>query len=245
MAAALSGALLLCWLPMAVAVVRTEVCGQRPLVDTFGSRIIGGHDALPGAWPWQASLQYFSSDYSYRHLCGGSLIHNTWVITAAHCVVKKRNPRYWRAVFGINSILHPAKTRKISGIKQISVHASFDGTTMDNDIALLELANSVTYTDYILPVCLATSKLPTDPLAQCFISGWGTTTAKGEKSVILQEAQIEIIPTSLCNSPGWYNGIITGNMLCAGYESGGIDTCQNKRKQNKETANQRKDFEKV
>ncbi|XP_075055392.1 transmembrane protease serine 12 [Mixophyes fleayi] len=225
MDAALSGALFLWWVEM-VLPVRMEVCGQRPLIDTLGSRIIGGHESLPGAWPWQVSLQFFSSGYRYTHLCGGSLIHNIWVITAAHCVVKRRNPRYWRAVFGINSILHAAKTRRISGIRQISVHANFDVTTMDNDVALLELSSSISYTDYIQPVCLATRALPVDPLTQCFITGWGTTTPGGEISVILQEAQIYVIPTSICNSPGWYNGIITGNMLCAGYESGGIDTCQ-------------------
>ncbi|XP_069826380.1 transmembrane protease serine 12 [Dendropsophus ebraccatus] len=225
MHAILRGAYLL-WLAKVILGTETEVCGQRPLVDTLGSRIIGGHDALPGAWPWQASLQYFRFGYGYKHSCGGTLIHKRWVMTAAHCFKEKRNPRYWRAVFGVIDILNPENTKQICEIKKIIIHRNFDQQTMNNDLALLELVNPVTYTDYILPVCLATQELQVDPLSQCFISGWGTTSAGGETANILQEAEIDRIPTSLCNSSGWYNGLLTGNMICAGFEDGGIDTCQ-------------------
>lgn len=51
-----------------------------------GSRIIGGRDAPLGAWPWQVSLQVFVSGIGYRHICGGSLINNNSVLTAAHCI---------------------------------------------------------------------------------------------------------------------------------------------------------------
>ncbi|KAM9319910.1 transmembrane protease serine 12 [Gastrophryne carolinensis] len=217
-------ALLLCWGEMILA-NNINACGQRPLVDTLGSRIIGGRDALPGAWPWQASLQYVVPN-GYKHLCGGSLIGHTWVITAAHCIKGKRNPTFWRAVFGINSISDPSPTRKISAVTGIYVHVNFNYITMDNDIALMQLESSITYTDYIQPVCLATRELPIDSMTQCFITGWGTTAPGGEASDILQEAQIDIIPSSLCNSHGWYNGLISSNMICAGYEGGGIDTCQ-------------------
>ena len=55
-----------------------SVCGRAPL----NTKIVGGVDAAPGTWPWQASLQRPSSP---PHFCGGSLINNLWVLTAAHC----------------------------------------------------------------------------------------------------------------------------------------------------------------
>ena len=54
------------------------------LVPALSARlpyIVGGHDSTPGKWPWQASLQYYSS-----HYFGASLISNRWLVTAAHCV---------------------------------------------------------------------------------------------------------------------------------------------------------------
>lgn len=70
-------------------------CGTRPVVDeiTTGTRIIGGHDAQLGAWPWQVSLQVYHFGVGYVHVCGGSLINHNSVLTAAHCVKR------WTYVF--------------------------------------------------------------------------------------------------------------------------------------------------
>lgn len=61
-------------------------CGERVLVDMIsGPRIVGGHDAQLGAWPWQVSLQVYQYGVGFKHLCGGSLIDEYSVLTAAHC----------------------------------------------------------------------------------------------------------------------------------------------------------------
>lgn len=51
-----------------------------------GIRIVGGHDAMLGAWPWQISLQVYAIGLGYVHVCGGSLINTIIVLTAAHCI---------------------------------------------------------------------------------------------------------------------------------------------------------------
>ncbi|KAM9457474.1 testisin-like [Clarias gariepinus] len=58
-----------------------DVCGKAKL----NTKIVGGQDAVPGSWPWQVSLQVFGS-----HFCGGSLINNRWVLSAAHCFAGPR-----------------------------------------------------------------------------------------------------------------------------------------------------------
>ena len=50
------------------------------------NRVIGGSEAVPGSWPWQASLQQWSGvSWGHIHICGGTLINHQWVLSAAHC----------------------------------------------------------------------------------------------------------------------------------------------------------------
>ncbi|XP_029452689.1 transmembrane protease serine 12-like [Rhinatrema bivittatum] len=204
-----------------------EVCGERPLVDmSTGSRIVGGHDALPGAWPWQVSLQVFDHLNGYRHYCGGTLISNNWVLTAAHCFITKRNSGHWRAVFGLHNMFYRSQVTEVRLINGIIINKNYVAENMDNDIALLELKQPVAFNSYIQPICLPNNTVEDMDLSGCFITGWGTTSHGGPSAIILQEAQVNILANSLCNMSGWYDGILTFNMLCAGYEGGQIDSCQ-------------------
>nr|XP_033791767.1 transmembrane protease serine 12 isoform X2 [Geotrypetes seraphini] len=204
----------------------TAECGIRPIRGIPDSRIVGGQNAKPGAWPWQVSLQYLILSSGYIHLCGGTVINNSWVLTAAHCFLERTYPLRWRAVFGIVNLRQRTRSVKIKRIKRIIVNPKYSNLTMDNDITLLQLKSPVTYSDYIQPICLQHNFTDINLDKQCFVSGWGSRSHGGQESQILQEAQLKILPFTVCNKTGWYNGMLTSNMICAGYETGGIDTCQ-------------------
>uniref|UniRef100_A0ABM5FNM6 Transmembrane protease serine 12 isoform X1 n=1 Tax=Pogona vitticeps TaxID=103695 RepID=A0ABM5FNM6_9SAUR len=208
--------------------IATEECGTRPIVNDVeeGSRIIGGHDAQLGAWPWQVSLQVFFRSVGYRHICGGSLINNNSVLTAAHCIRNYVNPDIWRAVIGLHNLYKAHSYTAKYQIRAIVVHSDFEFGTFDNDIALFKLIKSVKYNDFIQPVCLPNTYLHLTAKIPCFISGWGRTTESGKGEQILQEGQVDIIPLNVCNRYDWYAGTISWNMICAGSASGRVDSCQ-------------------
>ncbi|XP_025030784.1 transmembrane protease serine 12-like [Python bivittatus] len=205
-------------------------CGTRPLMDesTVGSRIIGGHDAELGAWPWQVSLQIHYSDGAYRHICAGALINNNSVLTAAHCIKNYVNPNMWKAVVGLHHLYKHLPYTTVYHVKYIIIHSDFEFGTFENDVALFRLTQLVKYNGYVQPICLpdAAHFQINKHKNPCYISGWGSTKEKGKGKHILQEAQVDIIPLQICNSYDWYAGTVSLNMICAGSESGHVDSCQ-------------------
>lgn len=139
-----------------------------------------------------------------------------------------KDPYYWRVVIGLHDISRPERHTVKHSVREIIVHSEFRIETFENDIALFKLYKSVSYNDYIQPICLpfVHIHLNINNQTKCFISGWGSISEKGEGSPILQEAQVDIIPSDICNGFEWYEGMVNNNMFCAGFESGGIDSCQ-------------------
>ncbi|XP_053231092.1 transmembrane protease serine 12-like isoform X1 [Podarcis raffonei] len=207
----------------------SEDCGTRPLMGetTVWNRIVGGRDAEPGAWPWQVSLQVYRFGTGYHHVCGGSVINNYSVLTAAHCIKKWTDPAFWRVVFGLHHLYNYESSTVKRHVRAIVMHSGFKRSTYENDVALFKLKRPISYSDYIQPICLpnSTTQLVADE-NPCFISGWGNTEEKVRGKFILQEAQVDVIPLYICNRYDWYAGVVSWNMLCAGSETGHVDSCQ-------------------
>lgn len=70
---------------MFCAFARLE-CGTAPLNTIKEEKIVGGVNATAGSWPWQASIHLQVLNLRV-HICGGTLINDQWVMTAAHCIV--------------------------------------------------------------------------------------------------------------------------------------------------------------
>ncbi|XP_061222700.1 enteropeptidase [Neopsephotus bourkii] len=197
-------------------------CGKYLVTQSYGTRIVGGSDARREAWPWIVSLHFNS-----RPVCGASLVNDEWLVTAAHCVYGRQlKPSQWKAVLGLydqSDMTQPSTV--VQNIDQIIINPHYMKSTKDSDIALMHLQYEVQYTDYIQPICLPEKNQQFLPGINCSIAGWGTVMSEGPTSDVLQEAEVPLISNEKCQQQmPEYN--ITNNMICAGYDKGGVDSCQ-------------------
>uniref|UniRef100_UPI003AAEF9CF chymotrypsin-like protease CTRL-1 n=1 Tax=Centroberyx gerrardi TaxID=166262 RepID=UPI003AAEF9CF len=188
------------------------VCGQASL----NTRIVGGQDAPPGSWPWQASIHG-----SFGHFCGGSLINNQWVLTAAHCILGDVNSTV--VYLGRQTQEGPNPNEVYRRVERAVCHPHYDDSSLDNDICLLELESPVNFTDYISPVCLAASNSSFHNGTESWVTGWGLN-GTNDRPEMLQEVNVPIVGNRQCNC--YYDSSITENMICAGLKEGGKDSCQ-------------------
>lgn len=189
------------------------------------NRIVGGQDAEPGEWPWQVSVHYnpFRS-----HICGGTLIHKQWVMTAAHCILNPSANR-WTLYMGRLNQVGPNVNEVSRTLSQdVIVHPDYNATAITNDIALMKLSSPVNFTDFIRPICLAGNGSEFTNSISCWSTGWGRIRANVSLTGLqtLQEVEIPVVENDRCSRD--YAGIrninIIASMVCAGVEGKGA--CQ-------------------
>uniref|UniRef100_A0A8C4UIP1 matriptase n=1 Tax=Falco tinnunculus TaxID=100819 RepID=A0A8C4UIP1_FALTI len=199
-------------------------CGIRSYIRK--SRIVGGQNSDVGEWPWQVSLHVKGQG----HICGASLISESWLVSAAHCFLQLQGIRYsepslWTAYLGLtdqgNRNGANVQTRKI---KRIISHSYFNDYTYDYDIAVVELQTPVTFSSVVQPICLpdATHNFPVGK--DLWVTGWGATMEGGSGASVLQKAEIRLINQTVCNE--LLTDQLTPRMMCVGILTGGVDACQ-------------------
>lgn len=187
-------------------------------------RIVGGNevDALR-KWPWQIGLV----KYGYYIICGGTIISDRWILTAAHCIVNqttcelKNNLDSFRVVVGDHNQLETTdddKNTKKYSIKNFIRHHNYNCTTCDYDFALLELTEAIPFNNVIRPICLPQGDSKTYEGQNGTSIGWGKVTLNDDDlpSSFLQEIEVPILANDKCGD--WDASTITDNMLCAGGE---------------------------
>jgi secreted trypsin-like serine protease len=186
---------------------------QEPM-RPFNRRIVGGQKVDIKQYPWQVALQFKGNFF-----CGGSIIGDRWVLTAAHCFKLSARGGDWRAKAGATNY---ATAGTWVEIERVFVHEKYNPTTYENDIALIRLK---------LPPAGSKIRLvdpsATLPVRQPLeVTGWGATAEDGSGSKDLLKASVPYVETAVCNDVAAYKGRVRPAMMCAGYQEGGVDSCQ-------------------
>ncbi|KFB35722.1 AGAP009966-PA-like protein [Anopheles sinensis] len=185
-------------------------------------RIVGGVPVDIRDFPYQVSLR------RGRHFCGGSIIDERWILTAAHCTRSMSASNLWIHV-GSAHVNEGGQSIKVRRILQHPKQNSWS----DYDFSLLELDRTLNFSDSVQPVVLRRPPKEGDSESQplpdgtpCKVSGWGNTHNPDESALVLRAATVPLANHQRCSEVYEGFGSVTESMICAGYEEGGKDSCQ-------------------
>ncbi|XP_043234308.1 transmembrane protease serine 12-like isoform X2 [Amphibalanus amphitrite] len=196
-------------------------CG-RP--GTANSRIVNGLETSRNEFPWIVAIRKRTSPMATipnLPYCAGSLVSDSFVATAAHCLANLRSPTQWEmseVVLGMHYARSSPPEVQVRGIKRAVMKVQYRNENKDSDIALIELDRPVNISAVIYPICL-----PYDlkfPVADPWVvtAGWGRTSYRGRQSEVLMKSKwMEMIRHDHCAAATKYRerpGLLTERMLC-------------------------------
>ncbi|KAM8873603.1 granzyme E-like [Spinachia spinachia] len=158
--------------------------------------IIGGHEVAPHARPYMVLLQRIT-DAGAHFRCGGLLVSEDFVMTAAHCHAKSI-----RVLLGVHDV--DSKPEQAVLVAQAFLHEDYNDTDFRNDIMLLKLSSKAIFNQNVAPIALA-DEGDVAGLKSCLVPGWGKTkrTSDGMSS-LLMEVKVDLISYSPCEENNFY-----------------------------------------
>uniref|UniRef100_A0A3Q1M2A8 Complement factor I n=1 Tax=Bos taurus TaxID=9913 RepID=A0A3Q1M2A8_BOVIN len=195
-------------------------CGVKNNMHIRRKRVVGGKPAKMGEFPWQMAIKEGDKIH-----CGGIYIGGCWILTAAHCVRISRMHRYqiWTS---FTDWLRPGFQTVVHSVNRIIIHENYNGTTYQNDIALIEMKKRPNEKECVLsksiPACVPWSPYLFQPNDKCIVSGWGRE-KDNQKVYSLRWGEVHLINNCSEFYPGRY---FEKEMQCAGTDDGSIDACK-------------------
>lgn len=193
-------------------------------IDKPSLRIVGGTSVSIQDYPWQVFIR--AGDY----LCGGSIIADKWVLTAAHCLFDEENNLIpddeISFLAGAERPFDSIPDGVMNEVKYSVIHEDYDPVDFENDLALLRTENIIEH-PFARPLNLVTEEEIdagiTDPGNEAIITGWGLTSVEPlQFPESLQELELPIVSIPLAETV-W--GPIPDNFLMAGFLNGAGDAC--------------------
>ncbi|XP_030749031.1 brachyurin-like [Sitophilus oryzae] len=173
----------------------------------LSKRIIGGNVATANQFPYQVALFVYEGNTVY--FCGGSLITDSWVLTAAHCI---DSASYVIAALGSHDLSSTESSRIVLNSSKFIIHEDWDESLLQNDVALIQLPESVTINQQISTIKLAEGTNTYDSLMSICL-GWGIT-IYGSTSNVLRYVDLEVITNEKCSAYRDYSGYIVDTHIC-------------------------------
>lgn len=179
--------------------------------------IVGGKAATKSFYPWQAAI-YYDDEF----LCGGSLVDNQHIVTAAHCFKHlSTDLSLYRVVLGDHNRDSDEGTEEERGVKKIVQHELYETNADTHDIAIMKLDRSVVFGTDINAICLPKENEVLQAGTKCFLSGWGKIRNDGDSVALLQHVSLPIGDRRHCQQRNTFNNhVINDRMICAGYNDG-------------------------
>uniref|UniRef100_A0A8C5HTZ2 Vitamin K-dependent protein C n=1 Tax=Gouania willdenowi TaxID=441366 RepID=A0A8C5HTZ2_GOUWI len=176
------------------------------LCNSSDQRIVGGDEATPGEIPWQVTLMSHSDNLRAQPFCGGSLLSESWVITAAHCLVYINVMSLLAGEHDIDVDEGPERDHEVAEELPHPLY-DFKKSQYNHDIALLKLSKAVELSTH-----------------GSLVSGWGRIKFLGPEAAKLQKLQVPYVDRTTCKQSSREH--ITRFMFCAGYRDIQKDACQ-------------------
>lgn len=198
-----------------VAVVKTapeEVVNNTTTPVDGDGKIVGGQIMDVSSIPYIVSIQY-----KRNHICGGSIISEYWILSAAHCSQKK-DPENFAIRSGSS---RRSRGGKIHKVEQIINHPNYNANTLDNDFMLMKLYHPLKFDQRHQRIELAEPHMYYEG-AQVVVSGYGVTQDPEQDTEFLRGVVVEISSENSCKNA--YKNMITPNMFCAASHK--KDSCQ-------------------
>uniref|UniRef100_A0A8J8XHS5 Granzyme B n=2 Tax=Callithrix jacchus TaxID=9483 RepID=A0A8J8XHS5_CALJA len=170
--------------------------------------IIGGHEAKPHSHPYMAYLAIWDQESLKR--CGGFLVREDFVLTAAHCWGSSIN-----VTLGAHNIKKQERTQQSMPVRRTFCHPDYNPENFSSDIMLLQLERKAKRTTAVQPLRLPSSKAQVKPGQVCSVAGWGRTTPMGTYSHTLQAVNLTVQEDRKCESclRNYYDSTVE---LCVG-----------------------------
>ncbi|XP_047027401.1 trypsin, alkaline C-like [Helicoverpa zea] len=184
-------------------------------------RIVGGTATTINQYPSIVALLYSQNGNSFRQQCGGTVLNNRSILTAAHCPFGDHTSR-WRVRAGST---FANRDGNIYVISNIIYNPNFNFRSMDSDIAILRTSANIPFSNVVQPGSIAGANYNLADNQVVWAAGWGRTKETGSEQ--LRHVQVYTINQSICRQRyERASRTITPNMLCSGVlDVGGRDQC--------------------